>query len=37
MDNDRSNIENYRHEMGKSFARTADDEDMNDQLKVGES
>ena len=34
MDNDRARVEKDRHEMGKSFARTADDEDMNDQLKV---
>ena len=34
MDNDRLKVEKDRHEMGKSFARAADDEDMNDQLKV---
>ena len=34
MANDRSKIEDDRREMSKSFARRADDEDMNDQLKV---
>ena len=34
MDNDRKKVETDRHEMSKSFARTADDEDMNEQLKV---
>ena len=34
MDNNRLKVEKDRHEMGKSFARAADDEDMNDQLKV---
>lgn len=33
MDNDRMKNQKDRHEMGKSFARAADDEDMNDQLK----
>ena len=34
MDNDRQKIDQDLHEMGKSFARTADDEDMNEKLKV---
>ena len=34
MDNDRRKIDHDLHEMGKSFARAADDEDMNEKLKV---
>ena len=34
MDNDKRKIELDLHEMGKSFARDADDEDMNEKLKV---
>ena len=34
MDNDRRKIDHDLHEMGKSFARSAEDEDMNEKLKV---
>ena len=34
MDNDKRKIELDLHEMGKSFARSANDEDMNEKLKV---
>ena len=34
MDEGRRKFEQDRHEMGKTFARAADDQDMNDQLKV---
>ena len=34
IDEGRRKFEKDRHEMGKTFARAADDQDMNDQLKV---
>jgi len=36
MDNDRRKIDHDLHEMGKSFARSAEDEDMNEKLKAEE-
>merc|ERR1712218_117446 len=36
MDNDKRKIELDLHEMGKSFARSANDEDMNEKLKAAD-